>query len=241
MHSYVAFLMYPDIRRCSVEELTPDKLKYIKVDYAELRKLAKNAGFAINYGGNGATIAKNCNIPKADGEFVYNSYFEAFPGLKNYFDYVFHKADLNHFIEFNRVTRRKYFFLPTNDYFKYKNEVNSKLFWVENENPKDILRKFNTAKNEIARLSQNYPIQGSASDITKYACILFYKEILKREWWGIIKMVNLVHDEIVIEFPKELQDEVVPLLVNCMKEAGKPFCPVISLGATADIGDHWIH
>jgi DNA polymerase I len=47
MHSYVAFLMYPIIRRCSVEELTPDKLLYIKEEYKEKRTIAKNAGFAI--------------------------------------------------------------------------------------------------------------------------------------------------------------------------------------------------
>ena len=47
MHSYVAFLMYPNIRRCSIEELTPDKLKYIKKEYPEERKIAKSAGFAI--------------------------------------------------------------------------------------------------------------------------------------------------------------------------------------------------
>ena len=64
MHSYVAFLMYKDIRRCSLEELTPEKLSYIKSDYPENRRIAKSAGFAINYGGNGSTIAKNCNLSK---------------------------------------------------------------------------------------------------------------------------------------------------------------------------------
>ena len=47
MHSYVAFLMYPDIRRCTIEELEPDKLTYIKKEYSDKRSLAKSAGFAI--------------------------------------------------------------------------------------------------------------------------------------------------------------------------------------------------
>ena len=47
MHSYVAFLMYPDIRRSSLEELTPDKLSYVKSEYPENRRIAKSAGFAI--------------------------------------------------------------------------------------------------------------------------------------------------------------------------------------------------
>ena len=44
MHSYVAFLMYPEIRRCEIEELTPDKLSYIKEEFSDKRSLAKNAG-----------------------------------------------------------------------------------------------------------------------------------------------------------------------------------------------------
>jgi DNA polymerase I-like protein with 3'-5' exonuclease and polymerase domains len=47
MHSYVAFLMYPDIRRCTIEELEPDKLTYIKKEHSDKRTLAKSAGFAI--------------------------------------------------------------------------------------------------------------------------------------------------------------------------------------------------
>ena len=48
MHSYVAFLMYPDIRRCEIDDLTPENLKYVKKEYPDKRKIAKNAGFAID-------------------------------------------------------------------------------------------------------------------------------------------------------------------------------------------------
>ena len=47
MHSYVAFLMYPDIRRYNLEDLVPENLNYIKEKFKEKRTLAKNAGFAI--------------------------------------------------------------------------------------------------------------------------------------------------------------------------------------------------
>ena len=47
MHSYLAFLIYEDIRRCSIEELTPDKLGYIKKEFPKKRDIAKKGGFAI--------------------------------------------------------------------------------------------------------------------------------------------------------------------------------------------------
>jgi DNA polymerase I-like protein with 3'-5' exonuclease and polymerase domains len=160
MHSYVAFLMYSDIRHCTIEELTPDKLSYIKKDYLEKRKIAKNAGFAINYGGNGSTIAKNCNITKSEGNFVYDSYFKSFPGLKTYFNTVLQRALQTGYIQFNSITKRKYLFSPENGYFKYKDDVEDKYFWQMSENPRSIMGKYNKAQNEIARLAQNYPIQG---------------------------------------------------------------------------------
>lgn len=161
MHSYVTFLMYPEIRKCDVSELTPEALLYIPKEHGDKRKLAKNAGFAINYGGNGSTIAKNCNIPAKDGEFVYRSYFEAFPKLKNYFDLVFARASHYGYVQFNNVTKRKYFFnKEENDYFSLKDIVEDKYFWQTNRNARELSQKYNKAKSEIQRLSQNYPIQG---------------------------------------------------------------------------------
>jgi DNA polymerase-1 len=161
MHSYVAFLMYPEIRRCTVEELTPESLSYIPKEYSDKRYLAKIAGFSINYGGNGATIAKNCNIPKADGEYVYKSYFESFPLMKGYFEKGFLKAAKLGYVQFNTGTKRKYFFnQEQNAYFRYREEVEDPYFWSTTPNAREIAGKYNKAKSEIARISQNYPIQG---------------------------------------------------------------------------------
>lgn len=242
MHSYIAFLIYKDIRRCSLEELTPDKLAYLKQEYPNERTKAKSAGFAINYGGNGSTIANNLGIPKSEGDFVYNAYFEAFPNLKEYFELVFARADHYGYIQYNPITKRKYFFnKEINHYFINKDKVNDKFFWYTDPNPRETIKKYNEAKSEIARLAQNYPIQGSAADMTKYAGILFMREILKNGWWLKVKIVNFVHDEILVECPEEISEEVRDLLVTCMKEAANPFCRVLPLNADALIGEHWLH
>ena len=242
MHSFVAFLMYEYIRPCSIDDLNNDTLEYIKKNYKDKRQIAKSAGFAIAYGGNGSTIAKNCNIPVKDGEFVYNSYFLAFPEMKNYFDLVFRKAAHYGYIEFNPVTKRKYFFNKENtDYFALKDIVEDPDFWRNTSNAKDLFRQYNKSKSDMARIAQNYPIQGTSSDITKYACILFFKEILKRDWWLEVKIVNLIHDEILVECPIHLVEEVKEVLVRSMEEAGKPFCPIVSLKADAIHGSFWVH
>ena len=47
MHSYIAFLMYDDIKTCPLEDLKPEDLTYIAKNYPDKRQLAKSAGFAI--------------------------------------------------------------------------------------------------------------------------------------------------------------------------------------------------
>ena len=240
MHSYVAFLMYPDIRRCEIEDLTPDNLKYVKKEYPDKRKIAKNAGFAINYGGNGATIAKNCNLSKKDGEFVYNSYFASFPNLKTYFESIVSMVSQKEYILFNSVTGRKFFLKSDEPFVQYKNIVNDPFFFQHPER-RVILEEYDKSYAEIQRLSQNYPIQGSSADISKLAGVIFFNQLKQRGLLFKVLIVNMVHDEFNIEAPKEISKEMADLLVQCMVAAGKQFCHTVKLNAVADIGDHWIH
>lgn len=240
MHSYVAFLMYPNIRRCTIEELTPEKLGYVKNEYSHERTIAKKAGFSINYGGNGSTIARNCNIPPKDGEFVYESYFNAFPGLRQYFDYVMARTLHDHYITFNNVTGRKLFISPDDPIFKYADDMFDPYFWSRPD-ARSIHKEYNKSKSEIQRKAQNYPIQGSAADCSKLAGVILFNELIKRDLLFKVKIVNMVHDEWNIEAPEEIAEEISNLVVICMKTAGKQFCKTVPLGAEAKIGDYWLH
>ena len=57
----------------------------------------------------------------------------------------------------------------------------------------------------------------------------------------MVKICTVVHDEINLEAPEAIADEVGDILVKCMVAGGKPFCPNVHLGADVTIGDHWIH
>jgi DNA polymerase-1 len=103
MHSFVAQKIWPD-------RLGHLSLKEVKAQHKGLRQIAKAAGFAINYGGTGFTIAQNLGIPKEQGEEVYRAYFKAFPGLKDYFAKCKRAAVATGYILIDDVTRRKFYF-----------------------------------------------------------------------------------------------------------------------------------
>ena len=80
MHSFVAYLLYPELQTIPIEDITNDFLKSISDNHKDLRQIAKKAEFAIGYGGNGSTIAKNTGVSEAQGKKVYqvNSHIYCF-------------------------------------------------------------------------------------------------------------------------------------------------------------------
>lgn len=81
----------------------------------------------------------------------------------------------------------------------------------------------------------------SSSDISKLAGVYFFNNILDRGWFDIVKIVNMIHDEYVLEAPEEIIQEVTDLMIKCMIKAGSKFCKIIPLSAEAEIGPYWIH
>ena len=206
MHSFVASKIFPELSHLSLND--------IKVYHKDKRQIAKAAGFAINYGGNGYTIAENLGIPPKEGDNVYNAYFKAFPGLKRHFDTTIYNTFKKGYILIDAVTGRKNWFIKPN-------------------NGKDY--------GEISRNALNYPIQGEAGSITKFAAVLFRKWILDNNLEHNIFITNLVHDEINIEVKEEYAELAAKNLENCMKDSANKWCKTVLLTAEAVITDYWNH
>jgi DNA polymerase-1 len=244
MHSFVASKIYPELSNLSLQE--------IKQKYPDKRQIAKKAGFAINYGGNGATIAENVNISKEEGEAVYNAYFKAFPGIKSYFNKVSKLALQRGYIQFNDITKNKSYidFFP--EFKRLERQITSE-FWQKYREHKEknttqfiqyykpFVKQYFKYRGIIERKSYNYPIQGSSAEITKIAGIYVYEELLKRNLLFKVHFSNLVHDELLLETPKELGIEVAKIVEDNMIKAGKVYCKRVPLTAKAIISDIWEH
>lgn len=51
----------------------------------------------------------------------------------------------------------------------------------------------------------------------------------------------MVHDELLVEFPKYLKDSFPHILENIMFNAAAKYCKKVPIPAEAEVGDHWIH
>lgn len=157
----------------------------------------------------------------------------AFSGLKDYFEKVGRFTKQNGYVLISKVTGRKFWI---NDYDKFKQLAED----IQYTYDKDSLRKYNKINNKIQRLSQNYPIQGCASEVTKLAIIWFFRWIRMHNLWNKVLIVGAVHDEILVEYPEQFT--MVPeVLRKCMEKASEEYCPIIPLGASPEVGKFWIH
>lgn len=99
----------------------------------------------------------------------------------------------------------------------------------------DILRHAEVAT--VERESKNTPIQGLNADILKLALYRVYKAI--RKYNGRVKIVNIIHDELNLEAPPELAEEVCSLVKTIMEQTGEEILKCVPVVAEAAYGSDW--
>lgn len=166
------------------------------------RRHAKAVNFGIVYGISDYGLSKNLGITRKQAKEFITSYFDQYPQIKTYMDKAVKVAREKGYAE-TIMHRRRY--LP---------DINAKNFNV---------RSF------AERTAINSPIQGSAADIIKIAMINLEKELEKRQLKS--KLVLQVHDELILDVPKEELETIKKLVPEVMQNAVKLDVPLI-----ADIG-----
>ena len=245
MHSFVASKMFP--------ELANTPFKIIKNEHPEKRQESKIAGFIVTYGGAANNIADQLNKSIEDGERVFNAYFQAFPDMKTYFDKAKQEGLKNGYILINNISNRKSYIGRHAEYVRLSSEINRQ-FWEKyriekekynNELPSNFealkfkVSEYFKIKGEIERKSLNFPIQGSAAEITKTSGILFFEWIRENNLFNTVKVVNQVHDENVVECPEYMAEEVKNALTDCMLKAGQIYCNRVPLKVAPKITKVW--
>ncbi len=242
MHSFIASKMYPELDGMDLDE--------IKKKHKDKRQSAKVAGFAINYGGSGIGIADQLGLSVEQGQKIYDAYFTAFPGLKAYFDEAKKFGIENGYVLISPVTGKKSYVDYYEEFAEIKNELN-KEFWdryktlKNSDTPtarqmKEKVSRFFRKRGDIERMSLNYPIQGESAEITKLACVYFWnKYLVPNNLLFKVLIVNIIHDEILVETPLRIAEETAKQLEKSMVDAGAKFCKRVKLKADPCVAPFW--
>jgi DNA polymerase I-like protein with 3'-5' exonuclease and polymerase domains len=82
----------------------------------------------------------------------------------------------------------------------------------------------------------NYPIQAAEAEGVKEAFILLLPELERHSEW---KLVNAVHDELVLEVPDNEVDDAQEALVSCMKMGMQKIIATVPIEVDATVADCW--
>ncbi|HEY0428395.1 MAG TPA: DNA polymerase [Pyrinomonadaceae bacterium] len=93
-------------------------------------------------------------------------------------------------------------------------------------------------RKEIAgaqRNGKNFPIQGTSADILKRALHLLHKRIRGTS----ARLVNIVHDEIILECAATEAEQTAAILEKAMCEAGEEYVKRVPVSVDVKIADEW--
>jgi DNA polymerase-1 len=85
----------------------------------------------------------------------------------------------------------------------------------------------------------NTPVQGTGADGLKAAVAVLYKRLLERGLLGEVRIVLLVHDEVVVEAPEPLAIVATHLLTEAMREGMEAIVKGVPIEVEAGIYADW--
>ena len=174
----------------------------------EMRRHAKAINFGLIYGMSAFGLARSTELTLAEAEDFVKAYFTKFPGVKKYLDGIRRQAAEIGYVE-TLLGRKRYF--PA-----LQGKINVQM------------------KNREEREAINAPIQGTAADIMKIA-MLKIPHALKAA--GLkAQMLLQVHDELVLECPKDEIEKTARLVQKTMANA---YAMSIPLETEARAGVSW--
>jgi DNA polymerase I-like protein with 3'-5' exonuclease and polymerase domains len=94
----------------------------------------------------------------------------------------------------------------------------------------------NQAVSQTQRNAKNFPIQGTSADILKRALRLLHEQLRGTS----AQIVNVIHDEIVVECDENEADEIAPKVENAMVSAGEEYIKLVPVKVEYQIADEWL-
>ncbi len=163
----------------------------------EQRSNAKIVNFGIIYGVSAFGLSNQSNLSRSEAKNMIESYFDAYPTLKNYISNQINFARENGYVE-TVLGRRRYL--------------------------RDINARNPIVRGAAERNAVNAPVQGSAADIIKIAMVNIFKKMSSENLKS--KMLIQVHDELVFEIHNLEIEKMKKLISDEMQTAFKLKVPL---------------
>ena len=171
------------------------------------RRHAKAVNFGIVYGISEFSLAEDIGVSRYEAKAYIESYLAKYPGVKAYMKRVVADAASTGFTQTLYGRRREI------------TELKSTNFNI---------------RQSGERIALNTPIQGTAADLIKLAMIRVNKALTEK--FPEAKLLLQVHDELIVECPEEIAQQVAELISCEMEQVAQLKVPLL---AEAKWGNSW--
>ena len=242
-HSLFAWMVF----RKECETLGCTCVADVKKKAPQWRKAVKAVEFAYMFGAAAPTIAQSANCSVEQAQEYIDRLDKGFTGISRFAREGSKFVRKNGYVLINKYTGHKMYWWDHDKWLERQKSFTSE-FWDEykayhkgtTSRVALEVREHFQAASKWDRMARNAPTQGSGACITKLACTNFFNWIVDNNLFDKVKIVAIVHDEVCIEYPKELED-TYKMLEYHMEEASKVYCKFSKIPAKAEVGSHWIH
>ncbi|GBE43885.1 DNA polymerase I [bacterium BMS3Bbin10] len=178
---------------------------------ASVRRRAKAINFGIIYGISAFGLANQLGISRAEAGDYIKTYFQRFPGIRDY-------------MEATKETARKQGFVTT--------LFGRRMHYADINSKNAQLRAFKE------RAAINAPIQGSAADIIRRAMVRMEAALAEAKLSA--RMLLQVHDELIFEAPEAEVDRTIEVACAVMENSPAPALQLdVPLKVDARAADNW--
>lgn len=174
---------------------------------SEQRSAAKAINFGIVYGISSYGLARGTNLSREKAQEYIDGYFARYPKVKGYLDEAVKQAREKGYVT-TLLGRRRYL--------------------------TDIKNSDFTKRSFAERMAMNTPIQGSAADVIKLAMLAVEERLEAENMRG--RLLLQVHDELVLEVPKDELKAAAVLVQNAMESVMKLR---VQLAVDVSAGTNW--
>lgn len=213
---------------------------------------------AVQFGSDGTAVAPQLGIPVKEARQLVNNLLKGMTGLANFKSEGSKKVRKLGYVEAHPLTGHKCYWWDHTKWLERQKSFTSEFWdnyriikerWEDSGPhsfweplPKELLdvKEHFQAASKWDRMSLNIPTQGGGAIVLKEASIRLFNWILDNGYFGRILLVNLTHDEINSEFPKECS-EWPNIVSKTMEEAAAKYYNKLPIPAEAEVSTCWVH
>jgi len=220
-------IMALGIKDASADKKAPN---FLKNKNPKLRQDAKAYSLGIRYGAKSGKISQLLNISKEEAQDIIDSYFKAFPLLKDSMDKYINEAKTRGIVtsKFGRVRHlprlREIYKKFGDSILDYK--ALPKLAF-KHKIPMTELQLIRREYNGLLNNALNFPIQSAANSIISRAAIAMSREFLEKKLDAWISAIT--HDQAVVSVREDQKKEVAEIVQRCMENTNTISVPLVAI------------